>query len=129
MANSKAIPSYRQERIALDTAHNASRAGIDLSFPTANAAKYFVSRCNSFRQLMRPAHEPEKGGSYDTLRISRSDCTVHIMSWDYVTLPTIVDAGTGEILQPHDAQSIVQEIEAERRARPEKTNKDFLLDE
>ena len=129
MANSRALPSYRQERIALETAFRASPAGINLSFPTTNAAKYFVSRCNSLRQLMRPAHEPEKGGSYDTLRISRSDCTVHIMSWDYVTLPTIVDAGTGEILQPQDQQTDYEEIIAQRLARTEKTNKDFLLDE
>ena len=129
MANSRALPSYRQERIALETAFRASPAGINLSFPTTNAAKYFVSRCNSLRQLMRPAHEPEKGGSFDTLRISRSDCTVHIMSWDYVTLPTIVDAETGEIMRPQDQQTDYEEIIAERQARTEKTNKDFLLDE
>ena len=129
MANSKSIPSYRQERIALQTALGAGRAGIKLSFPTTNAAKYFVSRCNSLRQLMRPAHEPEKGGSFDILRISRSGCAVHIMSWDYVTLPTITDAATGEVLQPQDQQIDYEEIVAERLARTEKTNKDFLLDE
>jgi hypothetical protein len=128
MANSKAIPSYRQERIALETAFRAGRAGIDLSFPTANAAKYFVSRCNSLRQLLRPTHEPEQGGPFDTLRISRSDCKVHIMRWDYVTLPTITDAETGEIMRPHDQQAIYEEIEAERHTRTEKTNKDFLLE-
>jgi hypothetical protein len=108
MANSHAINSYRHERARLDTALN-NPPGIDCPFDSINAAKAFVGRCNSLRRLLRATQiKPEDGTTYDLLRISRTDATVHIRFWQSVKYPDPVDPATGQPIPLLDVEEIMQ---------------------
>ena len=100
MPHSRALNSYYHERIALDTALGQP-GGLDIPFKDPNRAKYFVGRCNAFRQLTRSIQDrPEDGTTYDVLRISRTDATVHIRHWREVNHPNLIDPITGQIIRP-----------------------------
>jgi len=108
MPHSRALNSYHHERIALDTALNGPN-GIDVPFKDPNRAKYFVGRCNAFRQLSRSVQDkPEDGTIYDLLRISRTDATVHIRYWREVDHPNLIDPITGQVVRPMDVEEIMR---------------------
>jgi hypothetical protein len=131
MGNSTAHYSYPDVyRLLTKVYHSGERVTIE--YPTAIEAIKFVSRCGSYRRLERKI-----AGvcAYDALRVSREGGLVTITHWDQ-TIGIVRDAA-GELLDISDVTTpqesheffLYGEDKPKPALEPEKTNKDFLLDE
>jgi hypothetical protein len=159
MPNPRTILAYTDIKGVLDRALEAGDAGCNVIFGSALDpkskvdAKHFIGLVNSFRKLDRvdshrfypEGHSMHGQSRYDLIRVRLDQCKhpdprmkdslmtcVHFRRrrlGDY----EVIDAATGAIIPSSNseaiAEAIADEIAVERRARTEKTNKDFLLDE
>jgi hypothetical protein len=118
MANSGGIDAYPDVHQALAYALRASGPR-EMPFPDPASAIKFVSRCSTFRRLLRK----ENGRcEYDALRISRVDAVVTFTHWAQ-TAPVMRDPATGQTveLKPEYSQDemnrFAEEIKREQGAR------------
>jgi hypothetical protein len=93
MANSEAENAYPEVHDILMRAYDTEQP-TEVEYPTEALAIKFVSRCGTFRRLMRKQSGICK---YDSLRISRVGAVVTIMPW-MQTLPIVRNAVTGEVI-------------------------------
>ena len=150
MPNPATLLAYTDIQDVMDRAMAAQGRGCRVPIGPANdprhlkAAKYFVSRCNSFRKLHRKdskrlypeGHSMHGQSPYDQLRVAVTQSEILGCSIPFICVYLerrrpgayeVIDNETNAVI-PSPNHYTMDDYLSDELGRPDPTNKDFLLE-